>query len=413
MQQQGGADTGKHALIIGCGIAGPVLAMYLQRAGVTSAIYEGWPGPRDEVGAFMGLAPNGIDVLNTLGVRDAALAGGLPTARIVFQNHRGRALGNNPERIITIRRGVLTGALREAVIARGIAVQFGKRLADIEVTPGQRVVARFEDGTEARADFLVGCDGIHSRTRRIILPDAPAPAYTGVIDNGAITPNAALPPSGGVMRMTFGLRGFFGYQVAPSGEIYWFENFQQAEEPDRETLDAIPDDQWRQQLLSMHRGDHAPIAEIIRGTTSPVGRFPIYDMPSLPNWHKGPVCLVGDAAHATSPHVGQGASLAMEDAIVLAKCLRDLPSVESAFATFERLRRDRVEAIVKAARRTGNQKAPTNAVTRALRDVVLPLFLKMGVKAAQQVYTYRVNWDERVVAYEQGAQGMSLGHPYS
>ncbi|MGH2603106.1 MAG: FAD-dependent oxidoreductase, partial [Dehalococcoidia bacterium] len=289
MQQQGGTTNGKHALIVGCGIAGPVLAMYLRRAGITSAVYEGWPEPRDEVGAFMGLAPNGIDVLNTLGVKDAALAGGLPTTRILFQNHRGKVLGHNPETIVTIRRGVLTRALREAAIERGISVQFGKRLAELEVTPGQRVVARFEDGTEARGDLLLGCDGIHSCTRRIILPDAPAPAYTGVIDNGAVTPNATLPPSGGVMRMMFGLRGFFGYQVAPSGEIYWFENFQQAEEPDREALDAVPHGEWRQKLLALHRGDHAPIAEIIRVTESPIGRFPIYDMPSLPTWHKGPI----------------------------------------------------------------------------------------------------------------------------
>ena len=102
---------------------------------------------------------------------------------------------------------------------------------------------------------------------------------------------------------------------------------------------------------------------------------------------------MGDAAHAISPHVGQGAALAMEDALVLAQCLRDIPGRVVAFATYERRRAARVEPMVKAARRTGAQKAPANALTRGIRDVVLPLFLRMGLKQAQQPYAYRVDWN--------------------
>jgi 2-polyprenyl-6-methoxyphenol hydroxylase-like FAD-dependent oxidoreductase len=125
-------------------------------------------------------------------------------------------------------------------------------------------------------------------------------------------------------------------------------------------------------------------------------RWPVYDVPSLPTWHRGPVCLIGDAAHAISPHVGQGASLALEDAIELARCLRDLPDVQSAFAGFERLRRSRVEKMVREARRTGNRKAASNPVTRGIRDLILPFFLKLGVKGIQQVYAHTVEWEKRV-----------------
>ncbi|WP_428962675.1 FAD-dependent monooxygenase [Micromonospora fluostatini] len=197
--------------------------------------------------------------------------------------------------------------------------------------------------------------------------------------------------------MTFGRRGFFGYQVADSGEVYWFANQAEREEPDRDRLAAVPDRQWRDELLARHDRDHAPIAEILRSTTGPIGRWPIHDLPSLPRWHHGRVCLVGDAAHATSPHVGQGASLAMEDAVVLAKCLRDVPETGAAFAAFESLRRGRVERLVKAAQRTGNQKVPATALGRAARDVVLPLFLRLGVRANEPVYRYRVDWDEPIV----------------
>lgn len=387
----------KKVLIIGCGIAGPVLAGFLQRAGFEAVIFEGRSAPSDDAGAFLNLAPNGAEILRTLGVADEVLGYGTPTTRILFQNHRGKQLGLNPEQTTLIKRGLLNKGLRESAIRAGIPVQFGKKLVDVNFGAGH-VTAVFEDGTTERGDLLVGCDGIHSRTRRAVLPDAPRPQYTGVIDCGAFTRAPVAESADGVMRMTFGLKGFFGYQVTPGGEIYWFENYTEPREPDRTELDAIPDARWRERLLEMHRGDHSPIPEVIRSTTGPIGRWPIYDMPSIPVWHRNEVCLIGDAAHATSPHVGQGASMAMEDAIVLAKCLRDVPDTRQAFAAFERLRRDRVEEIVKQARRTGNQKAPSGAFGRALRDLVLPFFLKMGVKQTEPVYSYRVDWDERIPA---------------
>jgi 2-polyprenyl-6-methoxyphenol hydroxylase-like FAD-dependent oxidoreductase len=88
--------------------------------------------------------------------------------------------------------------------------------------------------------------------------------------------------------------------------------------------------------------------------------------------------------------------MAMEDAVVLARCLRDLDGVEEAFTAFERLRKDRVEHVVEAARKTSGRKAPTNALTRAIRDLVLPFFIRMGVESARKAYSYRVEWDEEV-----------------
>jgi FAD-dependent urate hydroxylase len=387
--------AGRRALIVGCGISGPVLAMFLRRAGMEPVVYEGRPEPNDEAGYFLNLAPNGVAVLETLGIKDEVLARGTPTVSIALQNHRGKKLGELPETTILLKRGLLNRALREAALRSGVPVEFGKRLSDVEITRDQTVVARFEDGSEAEGDFLVGCDGIHSRTRLSVMPDAPEPRYAGIIDSGGFTRVPGLPPSDGVMRMTFGTRGFFGYQVAPSGEVYWFENLQQLAEPDRGKLEAIPDHEWRRELLGTHGDDHAPIAEII-GSTAEIGRWPSYDMPSLPSWHEGPVCLIGDAAHATLPSAGQGASMAMEDAVVLAKCLRDVPDVERAFAAFERLRKDRVEELVEAARRNGSRKAPTNVLTRGIRDLVLPFFIKMAVKNAGKAYSYRVEWDEEV-----------------
>lgn len=395
------SQTERKALIIGCGVAGPVLAMFLQRAGITPIVYEGRPEPRDDTGFFLNLAPNGLDVLNTLGIEEEVRECGTPTTSRIFQNHRGQQLVETSEKSILIKRGLLTKALREAAIERGVTVKFDKRLTDIENTAGHAVTAHFENGSTATGDILVGCDGIHSRTRQSAMPDAPQPEYADMIGTGGFTHSSSvsssIPSSNGVFRMTFGKKEFFGYQVVPSGEIYWFENLYQPTEPDREQLDAVPDDQWRQKLLDRHRADHDPIPSIIH-STGEMGKLPIYDMPALPTWHTGPVCLIGDATHAMLPTAGQGASMAMEDAIVLAKCLRDVSNREDAFVVFEKIRKDRVEKIAKNARRNSNQKSPSNVVTRKIRDIVLPLLIKLGDKSAKRTNAYEVNWEETITA---------------
>ncbi len=384
----------KRAIIVGCGTAGPVLAMFLRRAGIDPVVYEGRSEPDDAAGYFLNLAPNGVSVLDTLGIGDEVVGRGTPTTAIVLRNHRAKALGTVPEGSVLIKRGALNGALRDAALRDGVSVEFGRRLADVETTNRGAVVARFVDGSEAEGDLLVGCDGIRSRA----MPDAPAPRYAGLIDSGGFTHATNLPPSGGVFNMTFGTEGFFGYQVLDSGEVYWFENHHAASEPARGELEATPDVGWRRRLLDLHRHDHDPISDIIGSTETTIGRWPNYEMPSLPTWNAGRVCLVGDAAHAMQPSAGQGASMALEDAIVLAKCLRDVPEVEDAFAAYERLRRGRVEKFAEASRRNGSRKRPTNALSRGVRDLMMPVFVKMAARNAAHGHAYKVEWKEKVAS---------------
>ena len=197
--------------------------------------------------------------------------------------------------------------------------------------------------------------------------------------------------------MIFGRRGFFGYAVRPGGETYWFSNFAEKEEPSAEALLKAGADGYRRQLLAVHQSDPPEVMRILHSLSGDIGAWAVYDIPSLPAWHRGAVCLLGDAAHAIGPHVGQGASLALEDAFVLAKCLRDLPEASYAFSTFERLRRARVEPIIKQSRRTGQQKTPTGWLGRRIRDVVLPIILKSGARAANELYRYALDWEERIV----------------
>jgi 2-polyprenyl-6-methoxyphenol hydroxylase-like FAD-dependent oxidoreductase len=385
----------KRGLIIGCGVAGPVLAMFLERAGIEATIYEGRPAARDDAGAFLGLAPNARDVLQTLGIREQIEALGLPSPRIAFLNHKGKQLGINPQPVVTLKRGKLGQGLREAAESRGIEVVWNKRLMSLEQT-ADKVTAHFEDGTTAEGDFLVGCDGTLSNVRTAILPDSPAPEYTHIIGSGAYTRVPGLDSTNGTMYMTFCLNSFFGYQVADDGEVWWFDNYYQKREPAPGEIESTPDAELKARLIELHKPDHHPIEEIIASTTMPIIRWSVVEMPPLSTWYKGRVVLVGDAAHAMGPHSGQGGSMAMEDAIVLAKCLRDIPDISEAFATYQRIRKERVEYVVDVTRRTGDRKEPPGWFGRLTRDLILPIFLKKGVSAAANLHDHHIAWDDEI-----------------
>jgi 2-polyprenyl-6-methoxyphenol hydroxylase-like FAD-dependent oxidoreductase len=397
----------KKALIIGCGVAGPVVAMFLKRAGVDAEIYEAQPAPDDYAGLFLNVASNGLGVLRALGLEHQLAAEGFACPRMEMWSGNGKRLGEvrngaaagQGDVSVVMKRGLLHRILREAALRQGIPVVFGKQLADISVTDG-RVVAAFADGSMASGDFLIGCDGVHSRTRQIIDPSAPAPSYTGQISCGGFSHCANVPPTPDTQHFIFGERAFFGYLAKPDGEIYWFNNIAYPGMPRRSELEAIPTEEWRRRLLALHANDQPFIHDIILATEGEIGRYPIYDIPTLPKWHAGPVVLIGDAAHATSPSAGQGASLALEDAIVLAQCVRDIPRLEDAFAAYERLRRTRAEKIVQASRRTGNNKVAAGPLARWFRDLMLPFFLKRVGSSASfgWLYSYKVAWDEPVKA---------------
>jgi FAD-dependent urate hydroxylase len=195
--------------------------------------------------------------------------------------------------------------------------------------------------------------------------------------------------------MVWGSRSFFGY-VADRGTVYWFSNVADDREPNREDDPHLATGTWLRRLRDLHADDPAPVPEILQRADSVRGVWPIYDLSALSTWHTRRVCLLGDAAHAASPSAGQGASLAIEDAAVVALCLRDIGDPQLAFETLEGLRKQRAEQIVETGRRIGDRKIPSPA--RAwIRDRLLPLFLRLGARRAREQYRYRIDWDAPVV----------------
>jgi 2-polyprenyl-6-methoxyphenol hydroxylase-like FAD-dependent oxidoreductase len=261
------------ALVIGAGIAGPVAAVALQRAGVTPVVYEAHEGPADEVGAFLTLQVNGIDALRALGIGHVVSEIGFPTPRMRFRSGTGKLLGEVstgaalPDGTVgvTLRRSDLYRALRDEARRRGITIEHGRRLADARPVPGG-VLAEFADGSTATADLLVGADGIRSAVRRII-DSAAAPArYVPVLNIGGFAPALDVGTVPGGYEMIFGKRAFFGHVVAPDGAVWWFANPPQPREPAPGELAALGTAHWRARLNALFAGDRTAACAIIDAT---------------------------------------------------------------------------------------------------------------------------------------------------
>ncbi|HET9736655.1 MAG TPA: NAD(P)/FAD-dependent oxidoreductase [Solirubrobacteraceae bacterium] len=384
------------ALVIGGGIAGPATALALQKAGIEPIVYEAHPAHADGVGGFLTLGTNGIEALRVLDVDERALAAGFPTPTITLRNSAGRCIGETPTGLATppshtLKRADLYAALRDKARARGICVEHGKRLVDARDSGGD-VRAVFADGSEAAGDVMVGADGVHSTLRRIVDPGAPAPAYSGLLGTGGYATGVPVEAPAGGFEMIFGARAFFGYVAAPDGEVWWFANVPRRPEPARGELETTSEE-WRRQLAALFGDDAGPAIPLLEGTPEIAPAGPIHTLAHLPSWRRGRLAVIGDAAHAPSPTSGQGASLAIEDGVVLAKCLRDLPTAEG-LARFEALRRPRVERIVKSAARINSSKA-AGPVGARLRDAMLPWILRLTAdgKAHRETYGYRIEWE--------------------
>ena len=407
-------DT-RTALVIGGGIAGPVAAMALDEAGIHATVYEGYQGIADGVGGGLSIAPNGLNALGVLGADSGVRRIGMPTTSMVIQSWTGKQLaefGTLPGLPNTrfVWRGDLHRALYEEAARRGISAEYGKRLIRAEDT-ADGVTAQFADGTEAAADILIGADGIRSTVRSLIDPAAPEPRYAGLLSFGAPVDDTGLPSTGGKMVMVFGKRAFFGYQISDDSSAIWFVNLPH---PQRMTLAEareVGSAQWMSLLREAFDEDRTPALTLLHATQAKdllvIG--PMEDLPSVPIWSKSRMVLIGDAAHATSPSSGQGASLAIESAVQVARCLRDLPH-EQAFVAYEGSRRARVEKIIATAARTNTNKAAA-PMARVVRDLVMPVAMKRLAKPEKMAwqFDYRIDWETPVAGTEREARHLS-GH---
>ncbi|HET6734371.1 FAD-dependent oxidoreductase [Mycobacterium sp.] len=394
------------ALVVGGGIAGPVAGTALAMSGIDTVICEARPADAasaNGIGGSLALEPNGLAALRIVDLDDAVRAAAVPITRSIM------SIGNKPGREVPsphglpprqlIDRGALHRILRDRAQQAGVRIEHGKKLIRVEEGV-DGVTAHFADGGSASAQVLIGADGVHSTVRRLIDPEAPGARYLGLlgfeglVDDGPDT--ATLEP--GTMTFAFGRRAYYLYWKRPDGRIGWGANLPSPQPTSLKEARAVPAEDWRHTLRKAY-ADDVPGARLATETTSDtlqaVGALHI--MPPVPHWHRHRMVLVGDAVHAPSNSTGQGASLAMESAIQLARCVRDLPDVTSAFDTYERMRRPRVEKIAARGARIGRAKAPGPIAQRMMR-VLLPVMLKtMNIdKTAAAEQRYTIDWAARV-----------------
>jgi 2-polyprenyl-6-methoxyphenol hydroxylase-like FAD-dependent oxidoreductase len=393
------------ALVVGGGIAGPAAALAMAKAGIEPLVLERRPVVYPEAGSWFTVAPNGLDALQAIDALEAAQEGGVPSRANVMYGATGRRLGKvslgrpleNGLVGLTMKRSWLAARLEREAERRGIVVRGGAEVAHV-TDAGDHVEATLTDGNVLTAELLVAADGVHSRVRQAIDAQAPAARYVGLTNFGGITPNT--PIAGDLepeaWHFIFGSHAFFGAHPTPAGDVVWFVNVPEPEIT-RERRRHTTDEEWARRLLSLVRDDAGPAAELVStGRLELVGDN-TYDLGHVPTWSRGRMVIIGDAAHAPSPSSGQGASMALEDAVVLAQSLRDHADVPAAFAAYERARRERVEKIVAAGARSSSSKIP-GPVGRRFQELMLRFAFHYVItdRSIAWISDHRIRWQDSV-----------------
>ena len=364
-------------LIVGGGVGGCAAAAGLAAAGAEVTVLESRSHLDPEEGSVITLAPNGVDALVALGgvdLRQRVADHATPTEGHDLLGARGGLLGKvslgvplaDGSRGLTLKRSRLSVELAGLAAERGADVRLGQ-VATV-VTTGTNPTVTTTNGTVLEADVVVGADGVWSVVRRALDPGAPAPRYLGLLNFGGVTRGSALTEQLPLHRwqMTFGKRAFFGAHRTEEG-AWWFVNVP-GPAPERGAIASAED--WLPRLAGLLDGDAGPGAELVRAGELELVGHGTFDLPKVPTWHSGGVGLVGDAAHAPSPTSGQGASLALEDAVVLSRLMGEAADPQAGWAAYEASRRSRVEKVVADGARATSSKTP-GPVGRALRDPML------------------------------------------
>ncbi len=325
--------------IIGGGIGGLTAAVALRQRGFDATVYEA-ATELAPIGKGIGVPVNALLVLDQLGLGDAIAARGVEIDRAEIVDLAGGVLQHIDltwlretwgRCSIAIRRSDLQGVLREALPAE--AIQLGKKLQHVR-HEGDCVTACFTDGTEVVADVLIGADGLHSRVREAVTPGAPLRSagqacYVGL--TSFHLPDALRH----VAREVWGGAFRFGFSPVTADQVYWFAPISTT--PGQAALPESLGD-----LRRCYAAFPAPIPEILAHTAeADVLRLDLHDLPPLPRWWSQRAVLLGDAAHAMTPNLGQGGAQAIEDAYFLADALATCATPEKAFAHYEHQRKAR------------------------------------------------------------------------
>lgn len=356
-------------IIVGGGIGGMTAALALERKGIAAEVYE--RAPRlTEVGAGLSLWPNALKALHQLGMRPVLDAMSFAIQDGAVRRADGAFLSRTSAHEFVRRFGLPTTVFHRAELmdalvqtARNIPIHLGHECCHIEQN-GDIVTVRFSNGTRATCNVLVGADGLRSAVRdRLGVPGRIR--YAGYTAWRGIT---AYDTRGLIGGETLGCGQRFGVVPIAGNRVYWYAT-DNTPEGQRELPEAS-----KARLLRLFEKWHAPIPAILEATDAAlILRNDIYDRDPLDRWGLGRITLLGDAAHPMTPNLGQGACQAIEDALVLARCLARGPDTGASLRRYESERMARTASIVNASRRVGRIGQVDSPIMCRLRDGLLRL----------------------------------------
>src|SRR5262245_44300760 len=368
----------ERVLIVGGGVSAMSLAICLRQAGIATDIAEinsTW----GTYGAGISLTGPALRALKRLGVLDRVAREGFcsdgarfcdRSGKVVFATPTVRSLGDDIPNSGGIMRPVLHAILAQATRALGTDVRLGLTVNGLQ-NAARGVVVACSDGSQATYDLVVVADGIGSAVRAMIFPDAAAPKFTGQGCWRAVAPR---PPAIDRTHLFLGGPVKVGFNPVSQSEMYMFVLQHVPDNP------RMPEHELHHMLASLLEGFGGPVADVRDqlGSHSRIVYRPLEKLLLPPPWYCGRVALIGDAAHATTPHLAAGAGIGMEDAIVLTEALTEHASVEQVLSRFMTRRFDRCRLVVENSALIGElemQAAPIDQQTAVSRETAAALAL--------------------------------------
>lgn len=357
--------------IIGAGIAGLTTALALKRRGHPVSVYESAVAIKP-IGAGIVMAGNAMQIFQELGIREKIATAGNIISALKLTDETFRPLSTVRLEKLERKYGVSNVALHRADLQRILAeevgyenIHVGKRL--INIRNGETVTLTFEDNSELKTKIVFGADGIHSTVRTQLfepttIRDSNQLCWRGVL-NTELAENY-----GHEAYEAWGRGKRFGFVKISSNRMYWFAVVNEGMDKNKNLTDLFKD-------------FHPDILKIISGTDKDqIYQNQLLDLKPFSGWHQGNVCLVGDAAHAATPNLGQGACQAVEDAFIIGKLFSSGKSPGKIFAEYEKLRKKKAHYIVNTSWRIGKVPHIENGIGVWFRNLIvkmIPQFLSL------------------------------------
>ena len=338
--------------IIGAGIGGLTTALAFEKNGIDYHIFEK-ASELSEVGAGIWLAPNALQVLEHLGVLGAVKAKGNSIDRITLGKADLNPISDNFQDNIKKQFGFSTIAIHRAELQKILLnkipkekISLAKGFQSFQKLNDDLIKIKFDDKSEILTDFLIGADGINSKVRMQLFPDSKTRFSGQTCWRGVANIKLSEEFQNRGMEL-WGNQIRFGISKIANDKVYWFAVAM--DKPNQKDDVNLK----KQKLLKMYNQFDPLVKELISATPEKaILRNDINDLETLKNWHKGNVCLIGDAGHATTPNMGQGGAQAIEDAYYLSNLIKCNLN-ENVFNLFQQKRQSKVNTIVKQSWATG------------------------------------------------------------